>query len=46
MKRIIPILLCLILLACVPTPKEEAVVNKADGTLEQAVTAPKEDAYR
>lgn len=46
MKRIIPILLCLFLLACVPTPKEEAVVNKADGTFEQTVTAPKEDSYR
>lgn len=35
MKRTICILLCLIFLACQPTPEEEYVVNKGDNTLEQ-----------
>ncbi len=40
MKRIV--ILCLILsllLACVPTPEEEFVVNKADGTLEDKLSS-------
>ena len=37
MKRTICILLCLVFLACVPTPDEEYVVNKSEGTLEQAI---------
>ena len=40
MKRIAMILLSLvILLACVPTPEEEFVVNKGDGTLEEIIHA-------
>ncbi len=39
MKRIFPILCCAALLACVPTPDVEYVVNKGDGTLEQRLAA-------
>ena len=39
MKRIFPILCCAALLACVPTPDVEYVVNKGDGTLEQKLAA-------
>lgn len=40
MKRIIILILSLmILIACVPTPEEDAVVNKNDGVLQQAVYA-------
>ena len=40
MKRIAMILLSfLLLLACVPTPEEEFVVNKGDGTLEEIIHA-------
>ena len=46
MKRIIPILLCLFLLACVPTPKEEAVVNKADHSIKDTLSAPDAETYR
>ena len=45
MKRII--ILCLILsllLACVPTPEEEFVANKGDGTLEEIIHAETEPA--
>lgn len=37
MKRICILLLSALLLACVPTPEEEIVISKADGTLEEAV---------
>ena len=47
MKRIFCLFLILLLLvACVPTPAEEVVVNKADGTMVQAISAPKADAAR
>lgn len=39
MKRIVVCLLLLSLLACVPTPEEEVVVNKADGVLENIIHA-------
>ena len=39
MKRIIVLLLVTLLFACVPTPEEDAVVNKNDGVLQQAVYA-------
>ena len=39
MKRIVVILLLLALLACVPTPEEESVKNKANGTLEEMIRA-------
>lgn len=40
MKRIVILCLSLaLLLACVPTPEEEFVVNKADGTLEELLKA-------
>ena len=41
MKRIIILclILSLLLLACVPTPEEEFVVNKADGTLEDKLSS-------
>ena len=40
MKRIIILCLSLaLLLACVPTPEEEFVVNKGDGTLEEIIHA-------
>ncbi len=46
MKRIIIVfLLCALLLACQPTPEEEFVVNKGDGTFEeriQVTAAPQE----
>ena len=45
MKRII--ILCLILsllLACVPTPEEEYIVNKGDDTVEQKLNEPQDDA--
>ena len=43
-----PLVLCLafLLLACVPTPDREAVVNRADGSMEQALSAPRSEAYR
>ncbi len=41
MKRIIPLLLVVLLFAaCVPTPDEEAVINRTDGTLVEAITEP------
>lgn len=47
MKRIFLLLLSLVLLlACVPTPDHEAVVNKSDNAMQQALTAPKSDAGR
>ncbi len=47
MKRILILLLSLILLlACVPTPDEEAIVNRADGLLEQALSVPRSETYR
>lgn len=47
MKRIIPfILICSLLAACVPTPEREAVVNRADGSMEQALSAPRSESYR
>ena len=39
MKRIIILcLICTLLLACVPTPEEEVVLNKTEGRLEAAIT--------
>ena len=46
MKRIIPLLLCLFLLACVPTPDREAVVNKADHSIRDTLAAPDAETYR
>lgn len=46
MKRILPCILALmLLLACVPTPDEEAVTNRADGTLEKAVLSKPVEPY-
>ena len=46
MKRIICIvLLCMLLLACQPTPGEEAVKNRTDGALEQAIVATAAPSY-
>lgn len=39
MKRIAVILLTLAMLACVPTPESDAVVNKTEGRLEETITA-------
>ena len=40
MKRIVILLLSLtLLIACVPTPEEEFVVNKSDGTLEDKLSS-------
>lgn len=46
MKRVLILLLLLFLLACVPTPDHEAVVNKSDNAMQQALTAPKFDVNR
>ena len=46
MKRMLPLLFALMLLACVPTPSEEAIVNKSDGSMVQAIAAPKAEAAR
>lgn len=46
MKRILPCILALVfLLACVPTPDEEAVISRADGALEKAVLAKPVEPY-
>ncbi|MEN6419849.1 MAG: DUF6034 family protein [Clostridiaceae bacterium] len=48
MKRCLSAFMCfcvLLLCACQPTPKEEAVVGRAEGTLEQAVRAVPEKPY-
>ena len=45
MKRIISLLLCFFLLACVPTPEQEAVVNKADHSIKDTLAAPDAKAY-
>ena len=39
MKRLIVLLLLCLLAACVPTPEEDFVVNKADGMLEDVIHA-------
>ena len=46
MKRLISLLLILLLLACVPTPSEEVIVNKSDGSMVQAIAAPKAETVR
>ena len=46
MKRVLCLCLCLLLLACVPTPSEDVIVNKSDGSMVQAITAPKAEAAR
>ncbi len=46
MKRMISLLLIFLLLACVPTPSEEVIVNKSDGSMVQAIAAPKAEAAR
>lgn len=47
MKRLLTILLFLLLLiACVPTPDQEAVVNKADHSIKDTLTAPDAESYR
>ena len=46
MKRVLCLCLCLLLLACVPTPSEEVIVNKSDGSMVHAITAPKAEAAR
>ena len=47
MKRFPPffLILCLLLIACKPTPTEEAVMNRADNKLEQAIVAPPAASY-
>lgn len=41
MNRIVALFIVfLLLVACVPTPDEEAVLNRTDGALEQAITEP------
>ncbi len=47
MKRILILLtlFCLLFTACQPTPDEEAVTNRTDGTLLQAVVSPPVEAY-
>lgn len=49
MKRNITILLCMLLfgIACVPTPKQEVIINRADGTMKSKLSAPslKEQTY-
>ena len=46
MKRILIVFVSLaLLLACVPTPDKEAVINRTDSKLEQSVKAPAVDAY-
>ena len=42
MKRIVVCLLLLAMLACVPAPEEEVVVNKADGTPNDAIRSVQE----
>ena len=44
MKRIIVLLFVTLLLACVPTPEEEYIVNKGDDTVEQKLNEPQGDA--
>ena len=39
------LILCFLLCACQPTPTEEAVTNRTDDTLEQAVISPPVEAY-
>ncbi len=39
MKRLIALLLLCLFVACVPTPEQDFVVNKADGTLEEIIYA-------
>lgn len=47
MKRLLTILLFLLLLiACVPTPDQEAVVNKADHSIKDTLAAPDVESYR
>lgn len=47
MKRLLTILLFLLLLiACVPTPDQEAVVNKADHSIKDTLAAPDAESYR
>ncbi len=46
MKRILPCILALVfLLACVPTPEEEIVTNKAEGRLEELIDTDAVEAY-
>mgnify|MGYP007101852189 CR=1 FL=1 len=46
MKKIIVLLLVLcFLIACVPTPDEEVIINRADGALEQAIVEEPVDPY-
>ena len=47
MKRLLTILFSLLLLcACVPTPDQEAVVNKADHSIKDTLAAPDTEEYR
>lgn len=46
MKKLLVLCLAFLLLACVPTPDREAIVNRADGSMEQALSAPRAEAYR
>ncbi|MBR5619760.1 MAG: hypothetical protein IKW76_08490, partial [Clostridia bacterium] len=46
MKRIFALLLCLaLLIACVPTPEEDLVANKAEGRLEGLIEEDAIEAY-
>ena len=45
MKRFCLLLLCLALLACVPTPEQEFVMNKTEGRLEGLIDEDAVDAY-
>ncbi len=45
-KSVLFLILCLLFLAaCVPTPDEEAVVNRADGAFKEAIAAAPVEAY-
>ncbi len=46
MKRIISLLLCLFLLACVPTPDQEAIVNKGEHSIKETLSARNAEDYR
>ena len=43
MKRLIAVLLFLCVLACVPTPEEEFVVNKGDNVAEHSIKSDQQD---
>ena len=44
--KLLIILLAVLLLACMPTPEEEYVTNRLDGTMLQKISAPAAEPYR